>query len=284
MMSRRWLPLTVAIGGVSLLSFFAYADLGTPSGLVIPYSGRVELSGEGVDGPLTVRFSVFNQAAGGAACFTSSDLTTSAHNGAFSLEIGPIPEVCVLGREMWLGASVIDGATEVVLGGRQRVVPAIAASTSGIGSFFTAASAHIAEALDVDGDVHVGAGLRMSSARVAGSNEVGNLHIDANDSALGTGSDGRLYLNWYSGNGVVFGNGAGGQVAALASSGTLTANGDVSALGNSRENCTWTAYGCGDQVCPDQKFVAGINIGENEACYGGGDFDFSSYRLLCCEL
>jgi hypothetical protein len=53
------------------------------------------------------------------------------------------------------------------------------------------------------------------------------------------------------------------------------------------EGCTWTGYGCGSMVCGSGQFMAGMearNNGNNEDCYGGGDYDEPSRRILCCRL
>lgn len=54
-----------------------------------------------------------------------------------------------------------------------------------------------------------------------GSNQSGNLHIDADKTKVG----GLIYMNWYDGKGVVFGNGAAATVASVDSSGNVNAKG-----------------------------------------------------------
>ncbi len=53
------------------------------------------------------------------------------------------------------------------------------------------------------------------------------------------------------------------------------------------EGCSWTGYGCGELVCGSGQFMAGMqarNNGANEDCYGSGDYDEPSRRILCCSL
>jgi hypothetical protein len=63
------------------------------------------------------------------------------------------------------------------------------------------------------------------SGGIWGSNTAGNLHIDANTA----GSTGRIYLNFYSGKGVNFGNGAGAVVGFVDQGGSIDMNGTIRA-------------------------------------------------------
>lgn len=64
-----------------------------------------------------------------------------------------------------------------------------------------------------------------TGSHIFGSNNAGNLHIDSDK----TKSDGRMYLNWYNGKGVVFGNGAGtAGVGSVDTSGNVNFNGNYS--------------------------------------------------------
>ncbi|HEY1087143.1 MAG TPA: hypothetical protein VGE37_05585 [Archangium sp.] len=67
-------------------------------------------------------------------------------------------------------------------------------------------------------------------------------------------------------------------------SGTLQANGNFYVGGNSHDDCYTTGYGCGFVNCNNGYYAVGLDIGENEDCGGGGDFDFSSFALRCCRL
>jgi len=74
-----------------------------------------------------------------------------------------------------------------------------------------------------------------------GTNVAGNFHIDSD----GSKADGRLYLNWFDGNGIVFGNGAAGAAASLTPQGVMTVQGAVNApafngLSFYRQTCTKT--------------------------------------------
>ncbi len=68
-----------------------------------------------------------------------------------------------------------------------------------------------------------------SGGGIFGSNNAsGNFHLDSDSG----GSDGHIYLDWFSGRGVVFGNGAGGSVGSIDTRGNFLANGTVSAGGD----------------------------------------------------
>jgi len=55
---------------------------------------------------------------------------------------------------------------------------------------------------------------------IFGSNIAGNLHLDSDPNS----TDGRIYLNWFSGNGVVFGNGAQASLGSMDNKGNFQAN------------------------------------------------------------
>ena len=69
--------------------------------------------------------------------------------------------------------------------------------------------------------------------------------------------------------------------------GNFKMNGNFSADSNSRQSCTWSSWGCGEMICPNEKFLAGIdfNANKNEECWGSGsDYDEPQRRIYCCEL
>ena len=70
--------------------------------------------------------------------------------------------------------------------------------------------------------------LGSGSGGIFGSNSAGNLHIDADKSK----ATGRLYLNYFNGNGIVFGSGAGGSAGSIDSAGNLSVNGNAAVGGN----------------------------------------------------
>ncbi len=63
-----------------------------------------------------------------------------------------------------------------------------------------------------------------------------------------------------------------------------TVNGDISADSNTPANCDWTGPTCGPFTCTGGRFVAGLDLYENENCGGSGDYDFQPFQLLCCDL
>jgi len=115
----------------------------------------------------------------------------------------------------------------------------------------------------------------------------GNLHIDC-------GTTGTLHLNYYSGNGgIIFGNGANGNVGNLSSSGSLTLSGAITVAGNVNSNGD-TYYGDGKGVIqfsdswlrinPLNAFSSGIYCGSSvlrtdgqlEVGSNGGSFKVTS--------
>ena len=74
----------------------------------------------------------------------------------------------------------------------------------------------ITETTGGSGFVRIGA---PNGYGIQGSNSAGNFHLDAD----GSKTDGHIYLNWFSGKGVRFGNGASTEVASVDSAGSLKA-------------------------------------------------------------
>ena len=61
--------------------------------------------------------------------------------------------------------------------------------------------------------------------------------------------------------------------------------GDISATNNVRENCEWTVSVCDDeQICGDNKFVAGVQRHTADAFCGGGTRRWYRMSLHCCDL
>ncbi len=75
--------------------------------------------------------------------------------------------------------------------------------------------------LDVNGSLNVGGGIAVQSGGIFGTNNGGNLHIDSDASK----SDGRIYLDYYNGNGVVFGNGKSAVAGTVDTAGNVQFNG-----------------------------------------------------------
>jgi|GEM_PF-848435 len=202
------LPSWLLVTGLLGLSLASLADLGN-GGVYVPYTGHLERDNVPLSETVNLQFEVFTAASGGTACQTTAPLSTDVNAGAFSVVVGPLDENCILDRSVYLEVLVDDGSGATRLSGRSQVHPALAASTSGNGDFYS-------------NDVRIEA-----SANVFGSNSAGNLHIDTDDSK----SNGRLYLNYYSGNGVRIGNGSGtgaGVVVDIDTSGNIAASGDLS--------------------------------------------------------
>jgi hypothetical protein len=91
--------------------------------------------------------------------------------------------------------------------------------------------------LDVTGDVRIGfasatnpGAITISSTNdnIVGGDRNGNLHLDA----ISNPADGKIYLNYYSGNGVAFADGAGHVVATVDTAGNYTKVSD----GRAKEN------------------------------------------------
>lgn len=155
--------LTVVVLGVSAL---AYAQLGGPSGVRIPYQGRLEVDGQPANGPYDFDFEVFNAASGGTACavFEESILVSE---GAFSTVLGPVDADCVRGQDIFVQISVSTDRTSAApeqVGARKQLFAAASAATSGAGDF------HVEGNLDVLGAVdatHVGAATIFATASVS---------------------------------------------------------------------------------------------------------------------
>ncbi len=126
----------VLVGASLCASLGAFAALGGSDGVRIPYQGRLELNGVGLNGSHTFRFGLYDVASGGTACAGVADQSAEVAAGAFGLVIGPVPESCVVGKPVWLEVSVRGpGGSFVALAGRQRVYPTLGALTSGRGDF-----------------------------------------------------------------------------------------------------------------------------------------------------
>jgi len=109
----------------------------------------------------------------------------------------------------------------------------------------TALTAAEARYVPLAGGTMTGA-LTMTGARaILGGNSAGNIHIDASSA----GSDGRTYVNWYGGKGIVLGNGSGGAIATLDSAtSTTTINGRRVPSEIVKKSCT--SSGTCTATCP----------------------------------
>lgn len=105
----------------------------------------------------------------------------------------------------------------------------------------------------------------ITNARLVGTNLAGNFHIDTIGNAL--------YLNWFSGNGTTFGNGAQGQVARIDASGNFTNSGSLR-IGNTGGN---VPFGCVVRQAPGGTYNAACAA--NEIAVGGGGRCSGLWRL-----
>ncbi len=104
----------------------------------------------------------------------------------------------------------------------------------------------------------------LTNSRLIGTNAMGNFYIDTTGNAL--------YLNWFSGNGVTFGNGAQGQTARIDNAGNMSLAGGMT-VGNTGGN---VPFGC-----IIRRATGAYNVGcaANEVAVGGGARCDSLWRL-----
>lgn len=128
----------------------------------------------------------------------------------------------------------------------------------------------------------------LEGSHLSGGNVAGNLHLDANIPARAPNTGGKIFLNWYSGAGIVFGNGQQQEVARVDANGAVRLVGNLSAPNNVHGACYATGYGCGQIVCADGYYAASVEFAENQDCrfeyYGEHSWDLGSYSLWCCRL
>jgi hypothetical protein len=162
MKNWSWL-IGATVGAVLTSSYFAYAALGGTSGIRIPYSGVLEQNGVLVSGEVDLTFGLWNAESGGVSpCYSSGAIPTTLSSGRFAVVIGPVtPESCVAGKDVWLDVTVDTGGGAVLLPGRQRIHPAVAAVSSGTGDF------------DVGGNLSVTGAAQLGTLTVAGATQLG---------------------------------------------------------------------------------------------------------------
>jgi len=167
---QQLFQLSVAIAALFSVSLYSFADLGGDAGIVLPYQGYLELNGTPVNTSTSLTFSVYDAPTGGSLCHSEAVDVVPA-DGAFAVNLGPLPESCIVSREVWLQVTSALGS----LGGRQRVVPAMAAATSGKGGDF-----YVDGALDVNGAADV------TTLVVDGLADTGSLDVTTNATIGGT--------------------------------------------------------------------------------------------------
>jgi len=150
----------------------ARADLGGPSGIMIPYRGTLMQNEDQPtsEQPYTFRFTIHDAADAGNECATQYEAMSQLYNGAFSIVIGPVEPTCVVGKPVFLSVEVkAAGAADfVALSGRQRVYPTLAAMTSGPGDF-SAAGDLDAASVSTSGPVTAGTTLQSGSSLTVGT-------------------------------------------------------------------------------------------------------------------
>lgn len=179
-------------------SVVAYAQLGGSSGVVLPYIGHLEKDGVALDSlgvDVRFRFTLWNAPTGGTACGAQYLEEAPVSAGRFAVEIGPVAESCVVAREVYLGVEVDEGDGFVALAGRQRVVPALAASTSGTGDLYVAEDVVVDGALDVGEGLVVGGDSSAARLRLSSTSDVNAADGESGALRIGTASGTNLALD-----------------------------------------------------------------------------------------
>ena len=126
---------------VGLWGASAQAALGGPTGVVIPYAGKLELDGALVTGLVDFEFGVAPAALQPVPTtpvdcrFTLPGISVTNGEFAVSIVIPIDKESCVKGKDVHLEVRVARAGGTLVLLGKQRVTPVVAAATSGVGDF-----------------------------------------------------------------------------------------------------------------------------------------------------
>lgn len=141
----------------------------------IPYQGRLELDGNPVnqDVPMTFRF--FDAAAGGNQLGGDIQRTVTVSEGAFSAQLGPVPDAAFDGGGLFLEV-VVDG---VPLGARQQILAVpFAMSAGGVYAYADGNAAMRARATYDD----VADRLNLTGSSGSG------LHVESNGDAVADGA------------------------------------------------------------------------------------------------
>jgi hypothetical protein len=202
--SRKLHPthLAVALAGVFAVSFWAYADLGGPNGVLIPYQGYIRMAGVPVTSEIQLTFNVWDQQTGGTMCHTETQQVTPAA-GSFAVTIGPLPSGCLIDNDVWLE---LEDPSNNVMGARQRVMPSVSSATSGRGDFDVTGTLDVGGLVSANGgldvyngiDIRDGALVRASAAQkdldVNGHTETDSLDV-VNNAVIGSDGSGNLTVN-----------------------------------------------------------------------------------------
>lgn len=119
-MHTRRLLLPLLLAAATLLPAAAAAQ-----GHTFPYQGRLEQQGVAQSGPFQFTFTLYESSSGGTALWQSGVLDLVVHAGAFSAELGPVPETIFRKPALYLAVAVKGPGDSdfVALGGRQRILP-----------------------------------------------------------------------------------------------------------------------------------------------------------------
>lgn len=291
----------LVVGGSAL----TWAQLAPTDPRVMSYRGHLENNGAATDGSYDFRFAAFATATADASCLLAATPGTcglwweeqSAVNvaaGNFAVLLGAstvLPDAFYAQSQVFLSLAVrrTGDPAFTLLGASQRITPApFAGRAYGSVDFKVTGTLDVGNQVTVGNRVSVAGGTIVLTDRIVGNNVGGNLHLDPNSGR----SDGRIYLNWFSGRGVRVGNGAGATVVDIDSAGNVSMNGNLSVNGNTHGSCFWTDWGCDALYCPNGQFMAGAEQWSdpgnannwNELCYGAGDYDLAPMRIYCCTL
>ena len=138
--------LTTVALGYSMTQAWADGDMTTYSVgrfMGIPYHGYLMLDATPADGPVRLRFELFEEPSGGAAPQWVEERTVQARDGRFSVELGGEPDnpdprfpfnaMLLDGEPLWVAITVLEddgrgGVREIELSGRQAIEPAVSVS------------------------------------------------------------------------------------------------------------------------------------------------------------
>jgi hypothetical protein len=180
-----WLLLTLFTSPV------AWAALGGPTGILVPYRGHLDVDGQPVNStvPYAFRFTLHDAEVGGTSCATEYDATSTVSGGDFSVVVGPVDPACVVGKAVFLSVAVKAPAAGsfVPLAGRQRVVPSLGALTSGQGDFAVAGRVDAAS-VQATGPVAAGSTLQSGTTLTVGTNAQVQGTLSVGSSAQVTGA------------------------------------------------------------------------------------------------
>jgi hypothetical protein len=196
--------VAIALASVFGVSYLGYAALGGPSGVLIPYQGYLRLSGVPVTSTVQLTFNIWDSATDGYMCHSETQSVTPSA-GKFGVTIGPLPDAadCLVDNDVWLELEDPDGN---IMGARQRVMPSLAAATSGRGDFDVTGTLHADGLATLNGGLTVTQGLDVNSGGVTvassapktldvnGHTETNSLDV-LNNVTVGSDGSGNLTVN-----------------------------------------------------------------------------------------